>query len=157
MTEQEIEQSLIDRLTDLKYTFRPDIHDRAALEHNFRRHFEALNQVHLTDSEFQRLLDEIVTPDVFTAAKRLREKNYFEREDGTPLYYTLVNITDWCKNHFEVIHQLRINTDYSHHRYDVILLINGVPVVQIEIKIPAASCGVFPRYHSVSWSSLRFC
>ncbi len=134
MTEQQIEQALIDKLGELKYTYRPDIRDRAALEANFRQHFQALNRVHLTDSEFARLLDSIVTPDVFTAAKHLREKNSFERDDGTPLYYTLVNIKDWCKNNFEVINQLRISTDYSHHRFDVILLINGVPVVQIELK-----------------------
>lgn len=45
-----------------------------------------------------------------------------------------MNIKDWCKNHFEVVSQLRINTDNSHHRYDVMLLINGIPVVQIELK-----------------------
>lgn len=134
MTEQQIEQALIDKLGDLKYSHRPDIRDRAALEQNFRQHFEALNRVHLTDSEFHRLLDSTVTPDVFAAARHLRERNSFERDDGTPLYYTLVNIKDWCKNTFEVVKQLRINTDYSHHRYDVILLINGVPVVQIELK-----------------------
>lgn len=139
MTEQQIEQALIDKLGDLKYIYRPDIRDRAALEHNFRQHFEALNRVHLTDSEFHRLLDSIVTPDVFAAAKHLRERNSFERDDGTPLYYTLVNIKDWCKNSFEIINQLRISTDYSHHRYDVILLINGVPVVQIELKTLAIS------------------
>ncbi|MCF8150986.1 MAG: type I restriction endonuclease subunit R [Sulfuritalea sp.] len=134
MTEQEIEQALIEKLGDLKYTYRPDIRDRATLETNFRQHFEALNRVHLTDTEFARLLESIVTPDVFAAAKHLRERNSFERDDGTPLYYTLVNIKDWCKNSFEVINQLRINTDYSHHRYDVILLINGIPAVQIELK-----------------------
>jgi type I restriction enzyme R subunit len=133
-SEQQIELDLVAKLGDLKYTYRPDIRDRAALEANFRQHFEALNRVHLTDSEFARLLDSIVTPDVFTAAKHLREKNSFERDDGTPLYYTLVNIKDWCKNNFEVINQLRISTDYSHHRFDIILLINGVPVVQIELK-----------------------
>jgi type I restriction enzyme R subunit len=138
-TENQIERDLISKLEDLKYTYRPDIRDRAALEHNFRKHFEALNRVHLTDSEFARLLDSIVTPDVFAAAKHLREKNSFERDDGTPLYYTLVNIKDWCKNNFEVVNQLRISTDYSHHRYDVILLINGVPVVQIELKTLAIS------------------
>ncbi len=139
MTEQEIEQALIEKLGDLKYTYRPDIRDRAALEANFRQHFQALNRVHLTDAEFARLLDGIVTPDVFAAAKHLRERNSFERDDGTPLYYTLVNIKDWCKNDFEVINQLRINTDYSHHRYDVILLINGIPAVQIELKTLAIS------------------
>lgn len=138
-TENQIEQDLISKLEDLKYTSRPDIRDRAALEQNFRQHFEALNRVRLTDSEFTRLLESIVTPDVFAAAKRLRERNSFERDDGTPLYYTLVNVKDWCKNNFEVVNQLRISTDYSHHRYDVILLINGVPVVQIELKTLAIS------------------
>ena len=134
MTEHEIEQALIEKLGDLKYTYRPDIRDRAALEANFRQHFETLNRVHLTSTEFARLLDGIVTPDVFAAARHLRERNSFERADGTPLYYTLVNIKDWCKNSFEVVNQLRISTDYSHHRYDVILLINGIPAVQIELK-----------------------
>ena len=133
-TENQIEQGLIDKLVDLKYTYRKDIRDRNALENNFREKFETLNRVDLTDAEFARLYDEIVTADVFTAAKALRERNTFLREDGTPLQYTLVNIKDWCKNDFEVINQLRINTDNSHHRYDVILLINGIPVVQIELK-----------------------
>ena len=134
LKENQIEQALIAKLKDLKYTYREDIRDRAALEQNFREKFETLNRVNLTDSEFARLRDEIVNADVFTAAKTLRERNTFQREDGTPLQYTLVNIKDWCKNEFEVINQLRINTDNSHHRYDVILLINGVPVVQIELK-----------------------
>lgn len=132
--EQQIEDSLIEKLTDLKYTYRKDIRNKADLEKNFREKFEKLNYVKLTDAEFARLRDEIVTSDVFTAAQTLREQGYFQREDGTPLHYTLVNIRDWCKNEFEVINQLRINTDDSHHRYDVILLINGVPVVQIELK-----------------------
>ena len=138
-TEQQIELDLIAKLGDLKYTYRPDIRDRAALEANFRAKFEALNRVHLTDSEFQRLLDGIITPDVYGAAQRLRNINSFERDDGTPLNYTLVNIRDWCKNDFEVVNQLRMNTDNSHHRYDVMLLINGVPAVQIELKTLAVS------------------
>ena len=132
--EQQVEYGLIDKLTQLKYTPRLDIRDRAALEANFRTKFEALNRVHLTDTEFQRLLEKITTPDVFAAARALREMDTFERDDGTPLNYTLVNIRDWCKNSFEVVSQLRINTDNSHQRYDVILLINGVPAVQIELK-----------------------
>lgn len=139
MTEQQIEQELIRTLTDLKYIYREDICDRATLEANFREKFEELNRVHLTDNEFSRLLEHIISPDVFNSARMLRERNSFERDDGTPLFYTLVNIKDWCKNTFEVINQLRINTDNSHHRYDVILLINGVPVVQIELKTLAIS------------------
>ncbi len=138
-TESLIERDLIAKLEDLKYVHRPDIRDRAALETNFREKFEALNRVHLTDAEFQRLLDEILTPDVFVASRVLREYNGFQRDDGTPLNYALVNIRDWCKNTFEVVSQLRINTDNSHHRYDVLLLINGVPSVQVELKALAVS------------------
>ena len=133
--EKQIEDSFIRRLTEqLKYVYRNDIHDRASLEANFRQKFEALNRVNLSDSEFDRLLEEIIDPDVFASSKRLRERNTFIREDGTPLQYTLVNIKDWCKNDYEVINQLRMNTDNSYHRYDVILLINGIPVVQVELK-----------------------
>ncbi|WP_321787101.1 type I restriction endonuclease subunit R [Burkholderia pyrrocinia] len=138
-SENQIELDLIAKLGDLKYTYRTDIRDHAALEANFRAKFEALNRVSLTDSEFQRLLDSIITPDVYNAAQTLRNINSFERDDGTPLNYTLVNIRDWCKNDFEVVNQLRMNTDNSHHRYDVMLLINGVPVVQIELKTLAVS------------------
>lgn len=139
--ESKLEETLIAKLDNLKYVYRPDIHDRAALEANFRQHFQALNRVQLTDGEFKRLLDEIVTPDVFTAATLLREINSFTRDDGTPLNYTLVNIKDWCKNTFEVVNQLRINTDNSFQRYDVMLLINGIPAVQIELK----TLGISPR------------
>ncbi len=139
MTENDIEQNLIEKLRELKYSYRPDIRDRIALEKNFREKFEALNRVKLEDSEFARLLEEIINPDVYASAKLLRERNTFEREDGTPLHYTLVNIKDWCKNTFEVVNQLRINTQNSHQRYDVILLINGVPVAQIELKTLAIS------------------
>lgn len=138
-TEQHIEQDLIAKLGELKYTQRPDIRDRTALEANFREKFETLNRVKLTDGEFARLLDGITTPDVYHTAQTLRGINAFERDDGTPLNYTLVNIRDWCKNHFEVVNQLRINTYSSHHRYDVMLLINGVPVVQIELKTLSVS------------------
>jgi type I restriction enzyme R subunit len=134
MNEPQIEYNFIGKLTDLKYTYRSDIRDRKALEQNFRQKFEALNRVKLSDAEFARLRDEIINPDVFTASKTLRQINSFQREDGTPLHYTLVNIKDWCKNEFEVINQLRMNTEKSNHRYDVILLINGIPVVQIELK-----------------------
>ena len=141
LREDGIEYGFIGKLQALKYEYRADITDRASLEKNFRAKFEALNRVRLTDGEFARLLDEIVSPDVFTAAKTLREMNAFKRDDGTPLNYTLVNIKDWCKNTFEVVNQLRINTDYSHHRYDVLILINGVPCVQIELK----TLGIQPR------------
>lgn len=132
--EHQIEENFIKQLTELKYTHRRDITDRKTLEQNFKTKFEALNRVRLSDSEFLRLREEIIEPDVFKASKKLREQQFFQREDGTPLHYTLVNNKDWCKNDFEVISQLRMNTENSNQRYDIILLINGLPVVQVELK-----------------------
>ncbi|MNJ89150.1 Type-1 restriction enzyme R protein [compost metagenome] len=132
--ENQIEEQLIEQLKGLKYIHRPDIFDRKTLEQNFKTKFEELNRVRLSDSEFLRLREQIINPDVFAASKVLRERQYFQREDGTPLHYTLVNIKDWCKNEYEVVSQLRINTENSHQRFDVILLINGLPMVQIELK-----------------------
>ncbi|MEJ2899210.1 type I restriction endonuclease subunit R [Acinetobacter sp. NS-4] len=132
-SENNLEDALIEKLLELKYTNK-NITDIDSLNANFREQFNELNQVQLTDNEFQRLLEENISADVFACAHRLREQHVFDREDGTPLYYTLVNTKDWCKNNFEVIRQFRLNTKNSHHRYDVIILINGLPLVQIELK-----------------------
>jgi len=75
--ERQLEEALVTKLRDLKYEYRPGIRDRATLEANFREKFEALNRVTLTDGEFQRLLDEIVTPDVYGAAQSLRNREAF--------------------------------------------------------------------------------
>ena len=86
--ENQIEENIIRQLTDLKYIYRPDIVDRKTLEQNFKTKFETLNRIHLTESEFLRLREQIINPDVlFSASKLLRERNYFQREDGRPLHY----------------------------------------------------------------------
>ena len=136
---QDLEEGLLTKLQALEYEYRPDIRDRSTLEANFRKQFGALNHVALTESEFQRLLNEIVTLDVYEAARRLRNREAFIRNDGTPLNYTLVNIRDWSRNTFEVADQLRMDTGNSRHRHDVTLLVNGVPVVQIALKTPGTS------------------
>ncbi len=90
--EEQIEYGFIDKLQGLKYEYRPDMRDRAALGRNFREKFVALNRVNLSDAEFERLLEDIVTPDVFTAARTLGERNAFAHDDGTPFSHTLVNM-----------------------------------------------------------------
>ena len=77
--ERQIEENLINKLIELKYDYRPDICDRYTLEQNFREKFERLNRVNLSDSEFNRLLEEIINADVFISSKRLREMNTFIR------------------------------------------------------------------------------
>jgi type I restriction enzyme R subunit len=79
--ERQLEEALVTKIRDLKYEYRPDIRDRATLEANFREKFEALNRVTLIDSEFQRLLEEIVPPDVYGAAQSLRNREAFIRDD----------------------------------------------------------------------------
>lgn len=137
--EAQLEQQFLEKLQEMNYVYRNDIHDLDSLERNFREKFERLNYVSLSDDEFRKLLQENVTSDVFVASKRLRERQTFVRNDGTTFDYCLVNLRDWCKNDYEVINQLTINTANSHHRYDVILLINGLPLVQIELKSHSVS------------------
>ncbi len=91
--EAKLESDFLDKLAGLKYTLRPEIRDRAALEANFRHHFQTLNRVNLTDAEFARLLDEITTPDVYTASKTLRETTAFTRDDGSPQEATAYNLS----------------------------------------------------------------
>lgn len=139
--ESQIEQHFIRHLEGLGYVYRKDIKDRASLEANFRNKFEALNNVRLTDGEFERLMGNIVSSDVYKASKTLRDKVEVIHDDGTTRFYPLVNLQNWCKNDYEVINQLRINTHSSYHRYDVIILVNGLPLVQVELK----AHGVSPR------------
>ena len=133
-SEAQLEQQFLLKLQELKYTYRSDIRDLDSLEKNFREKFERLNFVSLSDNEFRKLLQENITADVFTASKHLRQKQTFVRDDGTTFDYSLVNLRDWCKNEYEVVNQLVINTANSHHRYDIIILVNGLPLVQIELK-----------------------
>ena len=70
--ENQIEENLIRQLTELKYIYRSDIVDRKTLEQNFKTKFETLNRVRLTESEFLRLREEIINPDVYIASKLLR-------------------------------------------------------------------------------------
>ena len=63
--EADIEYGFVGKLQDLKYTYRKDIRDRKSLELNFRQKFETLNRVNLTDTEFDKLLTEIINPDVY--------------------------------------------------------------------------------------------
>lgn len=139
--ESQIEQHFIRHLEGLGYKYCKNIKNRASLEANFRNKFEALNNVRLTDGEFERLMGNIVSPDVYKASKTLRDKVEVIHDDGTTQFYPLVNLQNWCKNDYEVINQLRINTHSSYHRYDVIILVNGLPLVQVELK----AHGVSPR------------
>lgn len=80
--EYQIEENFIEQLKELKYTYRSDIKDRKALEQNFKTKFEALNRVRLSESEFLRLREEIIEPDVFSASKNLEKDSIFKEKTG---------------------------------------------------------------------------
>ncbi|PLR65565.1 type I restriction endonuclease subunit R [Bacillus sp. UMB0893] len=87
----------------------------------------------LTDVEFERLMNKIDGKSIFDSAKILRDKQLIEREDGSQLYLELFNKKDWCKNIFQVTSQTTVTQKYT-NRYDVTILINGLPLIQIELK-----------------------
>ncbi|AKG75025.1 type I restriction endonuclease subunit R [Salinicoccus halodurans] len=109
-----------------------------ALINNFReilneRHTEKLNGKPLTDSEFDRLMTQISGKNVFTSAQILRDKFVLRRDDETELYLEFFNKDSWRKNTFQVTNQVAVSDKYE-GRYDVTILINGLPVTQIELK-----------------------
>lgn len=133
-SEERIEDALTKKLIELGYTYNEAIKDKNSLNQNFRKHFEQINNVKLTNQEFEKLHNLIVKPDVFEASQILRTRQELERDEGEPIRFNLINTENWCSNIFEVARQVRMNTDNSNHRYDLVLLINGIPVAQIELK-----------------------
>ena len=114
----------IDTVEDLKKNFREQIN-----EHNKSR----LDEKPLSDKEFERLMIKISGKGVFQSAKELRQLQDIQRDDGTVAYIELFNTREWCQNIFQVTHQTTVEGKYT-NRYDVTLLINGLPLVQIELK-----------------------
>ena len=99
---------------------------------NFKAQLEKLNNCYLKDEEFQAVLLHLEQGSIFDKAKKLRDKFFVERE-GNPFYIKFLNERDWCKNIFQVSNQITVQGKYK-NRYDVTILINGLPLVQIELK-----------------------
>jgi type I restriction enzyme R subunit len=137
-SEAELERQLINDLVKLGYE-RVTIPDEAALLANlrnqlFKHNKEKLGGVPLTDKEFERVLAHLLGKSIFESAKALRDKMVLEREDGTKVYLEFYDNRFWCRNEFQVTNQISVLSGKYANRYDVTLLINGFPVVQIELK-----------------------
>lgn len=135
-SEAELENKLIEKLKTQGYE-RVLINDYAELENNFREQLnksnkKVLNKTPLTDKEFERMLNILNGKSVLQSAIKLREKIDFDREDGTKIYLKLLseNAED---NIYQVSNQITVQGKYK-NRYDVTILINGLPLVQIELK-----------------------
>lgn len=131
-TEQQLENALIDQLQALGWE-RVAIKDEADLIINLKRQLEVHNKTLLSELEFKQVLNKLARGNIFEKAKILRDKVDFTRDDGTTGYIELINQVHWCKNQYQVTHQITMEGS-NKNRYDVTLLVNGLPLVQIELK-----------------------
>ena len=130
--EQILENQLVAQLQKLQYT-KVVIKDENALVANLKTQLEKHNNITFSDKEFERVLNILSKGSVFEKAKTLRQKQHIERDNGDNLYFEFLNTEHWCQNEFQVTHQVTIEGSYK-NRYDVTLLFNGLPLVQIELK-----------------------
>ncbi|MBK6930016.1 MAG: type I restriction endonuclease subunit R [Saprospirales bacterium] len=130
--EQLLEDNLIRQLESLGYEFVP-IRDEAALLANLKAQLEKHNGVTLTAGEFAKAINHLNKGNVFDRAKILRDRVQITRDNGQSLYLEFLNSEHWCQNQYQVTRQVSMEGRYK-NRYDVTLLINGLPLVQIELK-----------------------
>lgn len=127
-----LEEKLIAQLMEDGYE-RVIINDEKELNSNFKQQLEKLNNVSLNDDEFKMVYNYLNDGSIFDKAKKLRDRYYLKRYNKDDVYLKFLNQKDWCKNIFQVSNQITMKGKYE-NRYDVTLLINGLPLVQIELK-----------------------
>ncbi|MGP8214242.1 MAG: type I restriction endonuclease subunit R [Bacteroidia bacterium] len=130
--EQVLEEQLITQLQKLGYGLA-HISNEAELILNLKSQLEKHNGVKFTAAEFEKVLNILSKGSVFEKAKTLREKQHIIQDNGKDLYFEFIDCENWCQNQFQVTHQVTVEGKYK-NRYDVTLLINGMPLVQIELK-----------------------
>lgn len=132
-----LENEVIKQLESQGYE-RVILRDHDQLVNNFRqilneRNMDKLNNKPLTDTEFARLMTDISDKSVFESAMQLRDSYTLERDDKSKVYLYFLDTEHWCQNKFQVTNQVSVDDKYK-GRYDVTILINGLPLVQIELK-----------------------
>ena len=131
-SEQTLENKLIAQLETLGFE-QVHIKDEEALVSNLKRQLEKHNKTNLSNKEFKQVLNKLARGNIFEKAKILRDKVDYTQDDGNIGYIELIDQIHWCKNEYQVTHQVTMQGTYT-NRYDVTLLINGLPLVQIELK-----------------------
>lgn len=130
--EQILEEQLVSQLQKLGYGL-VQLKDEQDLLGNLKQQLEKHNNIQLSKAEFEKVLNILSKGSVFEKAKTLREKQHLIRDNGDNLYFEFINSEHWCQNQFQVTHQVTMEGKYK-NRYDVTILINGLPLVQIELK-----------------------
>ncbi|MFG6545371.1 type I restriction endonuclease subunit R [Sulfitobacter sp. 1A13730] len=131
-SEAQLETALIKRLVSLGWD-QIEIKDSSTLERNLKAQLEAHNGTAFSSDEFRRVLNHLEKGSVFEKAKTLRDRMTLQRDDGTTSYVQFFNASEWCRNRYQVTSQVTQEGSYK-TRYDVTLLVNGLPLIQIELK-----------------------
>lgn len=131
-SEQILEEQLITQLQKLGYGYIT-LNNEAALLGNLKSQLEKHNNISLSDAEFDKVLNLLNKGSVFEKSKTLRQKQHIIRDNGDNLYFEFLNTEHWCQNQYQVTNQVSQEGKYK-NRYDVTILINGLPLVQIELK-----------------------
>ena len=131
-TEAELEEQLIQQLVGLDYD-RIKVHDEASVLNNLRTQLGAYNKTSFSDREFDIILNHLAKGNVFEKAKTLRDRFQFSRDDNTSCYIAFYDSENYSNNLFQVTNQVTQEAKYK-NRYDVTLMVNGLPLVQIELK-----------------------
>ena len=130
--EQVLENNLISQLVGLGHK-SVTIKTEDDLVSNLKSQLEKHNKTTFTTSEFDRILIHLSKGNIFDKAKTLRDKYVLQKDNGDKAYIEFINQDFWCQNQFQVTNQVTIHGKRE-NRYDVTILINGLPLVQIELK-----------------------
>ena len=163
-SEAALENGLIDTFQKMNYEY-VHIEEEKNLSANFKKQLEKHNKKKLeelgrtefTDSEFEKILIYLEGGTRFEKAKKLRDLFPLELESGERLWVEFLNRTHWCQNEFQVSNQITVE-GRKKCRYDVTILINGLPLVQIELKRRGVELkqayNQIQRYHKTSFHGL---
>ncbi|TSD62274.1 type I restriction endonuclease subunit R [Inquilinus sp. KBS0705] len=131
-SEQILEEQLITNLKKLGYQYVL-LSNELALVQNLKSQLEKHNNISFSMAEFDKALNILSKGSVFEKGKTLRQKQHIVRDNGDNLYFEFLNTEHWCQNQYQVTNQVTQEGKYV-NRYDVTLLINGLPLIQIELK-----------------------
>ena len=130
---------------------------KTQLEKHNRKRLEEFGRTEFTESEFEKILIYLEGGTRFEKAKKLRDLFPLELESGERLWVEFLNRTHWCQNEFQVSNQITVE-GRKKCRYDVTILINGLPLVQIELKRRGVELkqayNQIQRYHKTSFHGL---
>ena len=147
-SEYEVESLFIDRLQEMNYEYI-EMSNYDDVIKNFRKQIcilnkdsliEAKGNFELSDTEFERILLRLDNHTIYESAKILREQWVLELDNGNRVYLSFIS-NDPDKNIYQVTHQVTMDKNHKDdvlykNRYDVTILINGLPLIQIELKRP---------------------